>query len=385
MRDGLRPAGAVYDVAVVGSGPGGAACALSAARVGLSVALFEPQIELGGKPCGEGLMPPGVDALRALGLTDVIATGRSFDRLRYVLGSRAPLEFALPRTGLAVERPRLALSLDAAVASEPRIRRIRARARTEQRASREGCELHFGGHVARARVLVAADGLHGQAAEWLRGPRFEGPSDPRPRIGVRARYLAREPLEHVEVRFGRGQEVYLTPLAEGRVNVAVLVRDRAAGGAQAILERALRSDATLGARLGERITEPEARRLGSTAPRTVAEEATILVGDACGGIDPILGCGVTLALESGILAAQAARAIVDGDTSGRVEHRYVEALARRTRARRRLAAFLLALSEHGGLARGTIGLARLVPGLVDALVGVAAGGTHPVPIRLAAG
>src|SRR6185436_14788508 len=47
------PMSAPFDVAVIGAGPAGAAAALSAARAGLSVALFEPQAELD-KPCGEG-------------------------------------------------------------------------------------------------------------------------------------------------------------------------------------------------------------------------------------------------------------------------------------------------------------------------------------------
>jgi len=73
-----------YDLAVVGGGPAGAAAALGAARAGLSVALFEPQTAPD-KPCGEGIMPAGVAALRALGLDGLLAQGRPLERIRYVL------------------------------------------------------------------------------------------------------------------------------------------------------------------------------------------------------------------------------------------------------------------------------------------------------------
>ena len=85
-----------FDLAVLGGGPAGAAAALGAARAGLSVALFEPQTELADKPCGEGILPAGVAALRELGFDELVRRAAPLERLRYVLagGRELPITFA---------------------------------------------------------------------------------------------------------------------------------------------------------------------------------------------------------------------------------------------------------------------------------------------------
>ena len=395
MRPGsLTPMVDTFDVAIVGGGPAGCACALSASRAGLTVALFEAQLALSDKPCGEGLMPPGVDALRELGLDDVVLAGRPFDRLRYLVPGAEPLELALPRPGLAIDRPRLTLGLETALRRAHGVTRFAARAEVEQLregSATAGFRITAPAIDVRARVLVAADGLNGKSAAWLRAGNpataRRGERDPAARLGIRARYEARRPLDAVEIHFSRGIEVYLTPLPMGRINLVVLVSDLGSnpGGCEAILARALAVHPRAASRLAKRVTEPEARVLGYQAPACVAQQRTLLVGDAGGGIDPILGCGVTLALESGILAARAAREIVAGDDSGEPEARYLRQYRSRTHKRRVLAAFLLGLAKRPLLARGTVGVLRFTPGILGSLVSVAAGGSNTTPIRRAAG
>ena len=57
------------DVFVVGGGPAGLATAIAARRRGLSVMVADGAIPPIDKSCGEGLMPDGVEALHALGIT----------------------------------------------------------------------------------------------------------------------------------------------------------------------------------------------------------------------------------------------------------------------------------------------------------------------------
>ena len=71
-----------FDLAIVGGGPAGSACALSASRAGLRVALFEAQLTLCDKPCGEGLMPDGVAALKHLGVNIPDIEGHLFRGIR---------------------------------------------------------------------------------------------------------------------------------------------------------------------------------------------------------------------------------------------------------------------------------------------------------------
>jgi menaquinone-9 beta-reductase len=371
-----------YDLAIIGGGPAGSACALAAARAGLSVALFEAQATLCDKPCGEGLMPPGIDALRELGLHDLVLEGQPFAKLRYVLPGVDPLELALPSPGLAIDRPSLTRGLEGALRRASGVTRFFGHVNVERLSDADetaGFRIVSRAAAIQARVLVAADGLSGKSAAWLRGGStvVTDRNSPRraARLGVRARYAASGPLDAVEIHFSRGTEIYLTPLPQNRINVAVLVGGAPAdaGGSDAILARALAEHPRAAGRLAARITAPEARALGFRTPRCVARAGTLLVGDAGGGIDPILGCGVTLALETGILAAEAARAIVSGDVSGAPERQYAREYRQRTQMRRMLATFLLTLSNRPALARGTLGLARRTPRMLGWVVNVAAG------------
>ena len=62
-----RPRG-VIDVLVAGGGPAGLAAAIHAALAGLETVVVEPRTVPVDKACGEGVMPGGVAALRALGV-----------------------------------------------------------------------------------------------------------------------------------------------------------------------------------------------------------------------------------------------------------------------------------------------------------------------------
>ena len=57
-----------FDVFVAGGGPAGLATAIAARRHGLSVLVADGAVPPIDKPCGEGLMPDGVEALRHLGI-----------------------------------------------------------------------------------------------------------------------------------------------------------------------------------------------------------------------------------------------------------------------------------------------------------------------------
>jgi flavin-dependent dehydrogenase len=334
--------GPPFDVAVIGGGPAGAAAALAAAREGLSVALFEPQ-ERPDKPCGEGILPAGVAALRELGLAPLLARGVALTRVRYVLASGRTLELELAAPGCAITRPELGAALATALAAEARVARIARKVECARTPS--GIEFAADGERWHARTLIAADGLHGRAAAWLRGPRARGS-----RTGLRARAHARTPLPGVEVHLGRASEVYLTPLPDGRVNVAVL-RDEPLAGARtsaAGLAAALTEHPRAAAHLAGWIDPPESRQLARTRPRRTAAAGAFLAGDAGGGIDPVLGCGVALALYTGLAAGRAAaRVLAHG--SGEPERAYRRLVRRETSLRDALARGVVFLAAHPGL------------------------------------
>src|SRR5580692_10023740 len=79
-RDASRfcesPAVADAEVVVVGAGPSGATAALLLARKGHRVVVIDRARFPRDKACGEGLLPPGVEVIRRLGLLDtVLSTG----------------------------------------------------------------------------------------------------------------------------------------------------------------------------------------------------------------------------------------------------------------------------------------------------------------------
>jgi|RhiMethySRZTD1v2_1073278.scaffolds.fasta_scaffold15517_9 flavin-dependent dehydrogenase len=351
------------DLAVLGGGPAGATAALGAARAGLRVALFEPQSADADKPCGEGILPSGADVLRELGLEHVLAQGCTLERIRYVLLDGSTLEVPLPRPGVSIERPVLGAALAEALAREPRIARVAARATVrrlcEGSEGPEGFEVAANSTVVAARTLVVADGLQGDGASWLRRPRGAAL-----RYGVRARARASAALERVEVHLGRESELYLTPLRDGRVNVAVLrtgLPDES-HSAEALLSASLAEHPLAAPFLGAWVTPPEARALSRRRPLRVARAGAFLAGDAAGGIDPVLGCGVALALATGLEAGRAA-ARVCARGSGAPERDYARFVRRESRLRRALASGLVCLGARPRLQRGVARVLAGFPGL----------------------
>jgi len=93
---GIEPT--VYDVAIVGAGPSGSACAYWLAEAGWSVCLVEKKTFPREKTCGDGLTRGRSNQLREMGLEDsVAAKGHRFNGLR-AFGFGATLEMNWPNT-----------------------------------------------------------------------------------------------------------------------------------------------------------------------------------------------------------------------------------------------------------------------------------------------
>jgi 2-polyprenyl-6-methoxyphenol hydroxylase-like FAD-dependent oxidoreductase len=172
---------AMHDAAILGGGPAGIACALRAADAGLSVLLCDPQAGAFDKPCGEGILPAGVQVLHELGIASGIQA-RPFAGIRYCVPGAGELEMDLGAPGEAWWRTDLHQALEQALAARPGVLRLAAHATAE--AAGAGFRIRAGGQDYAARHLVAADGAGGRAAYWLR-PAPHNTTRPRP--GARAR------------------------------------------------------------------------------------------------------------------------------------------------------------------------------------------------------
>jgi len=409
MNVGTDTTAANYDVAIIGAGPGGAAAALTAGALGLRVLLVDPRLAPlrsgASKPCGEGLMPAGVDTLRTLGLNPE-TLGLSFPGVRYFAPGAGSLDLDFPEPGFAIQRGVLQRALDQRIAKEPTVECLAAVARVQPWCAEDtaGYLVDAGGHTFRAGALIVADGGGGRCAAWLRSgaagreePRQDtGGVEPRRervpravraqrarragRVGLRVHCEVREPLDRVEVHFGAGCEVYLTPLPRtpdhprGLVNVVLLFERLPEGirGGVELLRHALAAHPAAVAHIGDPVGPIEARALAWPTPARIALGRCFLVGDAGGGVDPVLGCGTTVALRSGVAAALGVKALEDGVDPRRVARDYRRVHRRETAARRRVAAVLIVAARRPFTARSLVRLARALPRSTRSLVALAA-------------
>ena len=95
------------DLFVIGGGPAGLAAALAARRRGLEVTLADSSVPPIDKACGEGIMPDGLAAARALGLDLNAEQGHPFRGIRFC-DPDAAVEAAFPQGhGLGLRRTAL--------------------------------------------------------------------------------------------------------------------------------------------------------------------------------------------------------------------------------------------------------------------------------------
>src|SRR5262249_54541579 len=95
------------DVFVVGGGPAGLGAAVAARRKGFRVVVADRARPPVNKPCGEGIMPDGMNALRELGFSIASACPAPFRGIRFV-NSSAAAEATFPNgNGFGVRRTAL--------------------------------------------------------------------------------------------------------------------------------------------------------------------------------------------------------------------------------------------------------------------------------------
>ncbi|MFI5318782.1 MAG: NAD(P)/FAD-dependent oxidoreductase [Myxococcota bacterium] len=347
------------DALVVGAGPAGLATAIALAQRGLRALVIERREPPLDKACGEGLMPPGVRALAALGVALPELRAAPFRGVRFIEGARQFSGTFATGDGLGVRRTALSAALLAAA----------ARARVPVRF---GCALErwreSDGAVfaqtsdgpLRARFLIGADGLASRvrAEAGLALP----PARAR-RFGMRRHFRVAPWSELVEVHWGDGVEAYVTPIAADEVGVALLWRGD--GGDYAQL---LARFPALAARLADAPAVSEARGAGPYWQRARARHAgaVALVGDAAGYTDAVTGEGITLALLS---ADALARTLAAGEPLAR----YEAAWRRLSRAHRAFAALLGFGVAHPRARRAAFVARAAAPAAFQALLRVAAG------------
>lgn len=300
------------NVAIVGGGPVGLACALFAADAGLEPVVIEPRETPIDKSCGEGLMPGAWRLLRELGLEP---PGAQLRGVAYIQG-RARAEHRFRNgPGRGVARTTLHAAIAARVA-ERGIRVIRARVDAvsvhDTQVTIAGPELD----AITAGHLIGADGLHSRVRD-LAGLTARPQRASARRFGLRRHFGVPPWSDLIEVRWTRHGEFYVTPLGPELVGVALLARRGADFGAALADEPELAGLLHADARGDSAAQLGQVRGAGPLLQRTRARTAgrILLVGDASGYVDALTGEGLRLGMDQ----AKAAVAAIAADDPARYE------------------------------------------------------------------
>ncbi len=345
------------DVFVVGAGPGGLACAISAAQRGMRVRVVDAARDGPvDKACGEGLLPDAVDALAGLGVR--LGFGQELRGIRFH-GFGRVAEARFPgRPGLGIRRTELhRVMLERALEAGIRVdwgMALRGSAGELERIA--------------ARWVIGADG--GQSRVRA-AARLEGRVTTR-RVGLRQHFRVVPWSECVEIFWAEGAQAYVTPVAAGEVGVAFLSRRRFQTVADALelfpdLQRRLRGAATTSSARGGTTLTRQLRCV--TDGRRVA-----LLGDASGSVDAISGEGLNLCFRQ-------AEALAEAMVSGKLDA-YEAAHRRILRTPRLMADALLCMDRFEVARRGAMAVLAGVPGVFRGLLALHVGGRggHPPDI-----
>lgn len=336
-------------VVVVGGGPVGLASAIFAQQSGLSPLVIESGVPDGDKACGEGLMPGVAPLLAELGIDP---PGHELVGVSYRQDGKSVEHRFAHRSGRGVRRTALIEALREradALGIERRSARV-----TDliMNASSVSLGLAEGGRV-EADYVVACDGLHSTIAKELG---LIKPSTMRGRrYGLRQHFAVSPWSSFIEVYYSGAAELYVTPVDENTVGIAVL------GPKGVNLEETVAAIPEISQHLEGATSVSELRGAGPFPHRVRKARVgrVVLVGDAAGYVDAITGEGLRVGFAQ---AREAISAIADNRLAS-----YPRRWRSVTREFRVLTRGLVLLASSP-LRRSIVPLARALPSVFGMVV-----------------
>ena len=287
-----------FDLAIVGGGPAGTSCAITAARLGASVGLFEAKDFPRHRVCGEfvsaeslhvlaGLLQDGSAAAKVLQAAPVI------DRTRLLLGQRM-IEAPVAPPALSISRYDLDAALWAAACRAGAVAYPNCEVAGIDGDGPFSLRTSAGTFTAKAMVVAAGRWSQFTADRTVAaGPKW---------IGLKAHFQEPWAESCTDLYFFPHGYCGVQPVTAGVVNACAMVRsDRATS-----LEEVFRLHPKLALRASHwsAIMQPVITAPLIYRPPQPVRGNTIFVGDAAAFIDPFAGDGISIALRGGSLAAQ---------------------------------------------------------------------------------
>jgi flavin-dependent dehydrogenase len=323
------------DVAVLGGGPAGLAAAMALRQRGCCVALYDGQHPPIDKACGEGLMPEAVRLLRTLGMTLDERDGAPLAGISFH-DAHASAKAVFSGRGLGVRRTHLQSRMAARAAAmgvhlhwNTAVRAMHGDGFASRGASRDA--------AIRADFFVIADGLCSTLAVA---------SGFRERGCYSARYASRQQFQRapwsdcVEVHWRPCEQLYVTPLGDDEVGVALLTSMRGRRLSDALPDFPAVANRLAGAARTSSMRGAVTRTRGL---REVIRGNTAVLGDASGSVDAVTGEGLLSALRQ-------AHALADAIAAGEPQ-RYAAAHRQISQRPQRMARLLLLLDRYPWLER----------------------------------
>ena len=294
----MTKAAAQFDLAIVGGGPAGTAAAITAARIGARVVLFDARDYPRHKVCGEFVSAESLDLLAGLlrGTTRAESVCRDapvLSRTRLLLGERV-VEAELSPPAVSISR----YELDALLWEAVQLVGVEAHANCEVLAHNgDGpfAAQTSSGNFSAAAVIVAAGRWSQFTADRTLPP---GPKW----IGIKAHFHEPDAIASTDLYFFENGYCGVQPVAVNVVNACAMVRSDRATTLEGVfaLNPSLEKRAAAWRPLMQPIT---------TAPLIYRDPQPVrgnlvFAGDAAAFIDPFVGDGISIALRSGRLAAE---------------------------------------------------------------------------------
>lgn len=299
-----------YDLIVAGAGPAGSACAITAARAGARVLLLEKDCFPRHKVCGEFVSPESLSLLQGLLGETKLSFQAAVNSARAFVDGKI---LNLPVSPAAQSIPRFLL--DAAMFHAAQRAGVAAREDAAVQQVRQSGIFH----VETKNQTFTARAVVNTTGRWSRLTHVEV-ADQEKWLGLKAHFSESSPPSSVDLYFFPGGYCGVTPVDGNTINACAMVK---AGVARSLAEVFTLEPAL---KLRSRDWQPRFPAV-TTSPLYFREPETefagmFLAGDAAGFIDPFAGDGISLALQSGTLAAEAVNHFLRGKGSFDQAHDY---------------------------------------------------------------